>query len=79
MQRKIGHIFATLLFFISFKLMAQEEIVLTGVFKGDPVFILNPYHPGLKNFCINSIVVYCISFVSAEDILELLFFTISLS
>lgn len=55
MQKKIGHIFATLLFFISANSLAQEEIVLTGVFKGDPIFIQNPYHPGLKNFCINSI------------------------
>ena len=55
MQRKIGHIFMTMLLFFSFNALAQEEIVITGVFKGDPLFIQNPYHPGLKNFCINSI------------------------
>ena len=43
------------LMFFSVVMHAQEKIVLTGVYKGDPLYVQNPYHPGLKNFCINSI------------------------
>lgn len=55
MQRKIGHIFIVLFLLLSFESIGQEEIVMTGVYKGDPIYIQNPYHPGLENFCINSI------------------------
>ncbi|MGB3466786.1 MAG: hypothetical protein WBA74_16010 [Cyclobacteriaceae bacterium] len=56
MSGRIVYIFiASILLLINNRLVAQEEIVLTGVYKGDPLYIQNPYHPGLKNFCINSI------------------------
>jgi len=55
MQRGIGHILVLLLLLVSTKSFGQEEIVIAGVYKGTPLYIQNPYHPGLKNFCINSI------------------------
>ncbi len=42
---------------MSLHALAQKEIVLTGVFKGEPLYIQNSYHPGLKQFCIDEILV----------------------
>lgn len=35
----------------------SKEISITGVYKGKPLFIQNPYHPGLNAFCIDEIYV----------------------
>lgn len=53
--RILNIIGVVLFFFTTSAVVAQHKIVLTGVFKGDPLYIQNPYHPGLENFCINSI------------------------
>ena len=55
MQRMVRLIFIWSLMIYAFGAQAQEEIVLTGVYKGDPLYVQNPYHPGLKNFCINAV------------------------
>lgn len=57
MQRNLRLIFLWSIMIFSMNATAQEEIVLTGVYKGDPLYVQNPYHPGLQNFCINSIYV----------------------
>lgn len=57
MQGILRLIFIWLIMISSLHASAQKEVTLTGVYKGDPLYIQNPYHPGLKNFCINSIYV----------------------
>ncbi|MCH2046713.1 MAG: hypothetical protein MK212_21545 [Saprospiraceae bacterium] len=32
-----------------------KEVSIAGVYKGKPLFIQNPYHPGLNSFCIDEI------------------------
>ncbi len=42
---------------IELKVAQPKEIFLTGVYKGKPLFIQNPFHPGKDRFCINEIYV----------------------
>ncbi len=45
-------------FLVTFLPFSQaKEISLTGVYKGKPLFIQNPFHPGQNSFCIDEIYV----------------------